>query len=214
MQVGIFSDIHGSLPALQSVWQALGERGLAAGVALNAGDNVGYGAFPEECIAFLRGHPNILGVRGNYDKNVALFPERQSEYRKKWGRARPEKFHAIACDSAAISGGSRAWLLGLPAEQEITLEGVRVLLTHYAPGVKEGLGHWTPGSRLRDLARATQARVVVCGHTHTPFVREEGGVLWVNPGSVGRALWGGPRFAVLSLSPDAPPSATLHTVKI
>ena len=63
--------------------------------------------------------------------------------------------------------------------------GVRVLLTHYAPGSKEGLGRWTPASRLAELAGQTDARVVVCGHTHSPFVREAGGVLFVNPGSAG-----------------------------
>ena len=28
-------------------------------------------------------------------------------------------------------------------------------------------------------------RLVVFGHTHEPFIREEGGVLWMNPGSAG-----------------------------
>jgi putative phosphoesterase len=34
-------------------------------------------------------------------------------------------------------------------------------------------------------ARARAARVVVSGHSHKPLVREEGGMLFVNPGSAG-----------------------------
>lgn len=211
MQYGVFSDIHGSCDALEAVWYALETAGLANRPVLNAGDNVGYGDAPEACIQFLRARPNIVTVRGNYDKSVAHFPERDAEYRKKWGRARPEKYEALRRDSVAISEGSRRWLLELPPEAELELDGVRVLITHYAPGVKEGLGRWTSDARLRELAQETSAQVVVCGHTHTPFVREVGGVLWVNPGSLGRSWDGRARYAVLTLADGQPPSAVLKS---
>ncbi len=212
MQVGVFSDVHGDLPALLAVWDTLQARGLTDGPILNAGDSVGYGQQPDECVQFLRERPNILTVQGNYDKNVARFPERAEEYARKWGRSRPAKYEALRDGSLALSEASRAWLLHLPAELSLTLAGIPILLTHYAPAVKEGLGSWTPDSRLRELAACTDARVVVCGHTHTPFVREAGGVLFVNPGTVGRPLWGKPAFAVLMLEPDAPPAAQLASL--
>lgn len=211
VRIGVFGDVHGSLADLTAIWQALANLGLSEGPVLNAGDNVGYGDDPEGCVAFLRAHPNVVTVQGNYDKNVALYPERCAEYRKKWGRARPEKFEALRRDSEVISDDTRSWLLGLPKEVTVTLGGVRVLLTHYAPGSKEGLGRWTPDSRLAELAGQTDARVVVCGHTHSPFVREAGGVLFVNPGTVGRSLYGRPSYAVLTLAADRPPSAALRS---
>ncbi len=201
MQYGVFSDIHGNLAALAAVWYALTEAGLIDRPVLNAGDTVGYGESPEACVQFLRAHPGIVTVRGNYDKNVAQFPEREAEYQKKWGKARPEKYEALRRDSAVISDETRRWLLDLPREAELTLDGVPVLITHYAPGSKEGLGRWTPDSRLWELAGETAAKVVVCGHTHTPFVRDVGGVLWVNPGSAGRGWGSRPGYAVLTLEP-------------
>lgn len=211
MQFGVISDIHGNLRALEAVWRAFEQAGLSERPVLNAGDNVVYGPAPEECVRFLRAHPNIVTVQGNYDRNVALFPEREAEYRKKWGRSRPPKFEALRADSAVISDETRVWLLDLPREVEFTLEGVRVLVTHYAPGSKEGLGRWTEDRRLAELADDTDAQVVVCGHTHTPFVRCVGGVLWVNPGALGRSYFdSAASYAVLTLTAGQPPAAQIQ----
>ena len=211
MQYGVFSDIHGNLSSLEAVWRALEAAGLTNRPVFNAGDTVGYGDAPEACVRFLRARPTIVNVRGNYDKHVAVFPEREAEYRKKWGRSRPEKYEAIRRDSEAVSDETRQWLQDLPGEFETTLDGVPVLMTHYAPGSQEGLGRWTPDSRLAELAQITTAQVILCGHTHTPFVRAVGGVLWVNPGSLGRSWDGRFRYTVLTLEPGLLPSAQLKS---
>lgn len=213
MQYGVFSDIHGDLKALIAVWKAFEKWGLTEGgrPVFNAGDNVGYGPAPEECVQFLRARPNVVCVRGNYDKNVALFPEREEEYRKRWGQPRPDKLAAIGHDSETISAEARQWLLDLPGEVEVTLEGVPLLMTHYSPSSKHGLGRWTPDAQLREIAGHTRAKVVLCGHTHSAFVRSVGGVLWVNPGSAGRALDRRPHCAILTLEPGHAPAARLKT---
>jgi len=209
LQYAVLADIHGNFAACETVWRALEAAGLTGQTVLNAGDNVGYGSSPEACIQFLQVHSNIVTVRGNYDKNVALFPEREAEYRKKWGRVRPEKYEALRHDSETISEESRRWLRDLPGEAALTLDGISLLLTHYAPGCKRGLGAWTTDNELRELAAETSARVVVCGHTHTPFVRSVGGVLWVNPGSLGRSFDGRFRYAILTLDAAQEPQAQL-----
>lgn len=210
MQIAAICDIHGNLEALQAVWVELDRLGLSDGIVLNGGDNVGYGPEPEETVRFLRRQSNILNVRGNYDKHVAAFADKSAKYRHKWARSRPPKYRALETASQAISAETRSWLAGLPREQEIVIEGIRILLTHYAPGRKEGLGLWTSLSHLEDVADAITARVVVCGHTHTPFVRSVGGVLFVNPGTVGKSLLDRPTFAVVNLELDRPPSAEIR----
>lgn len=209
--MGIISDIHGSADALRRVWNALDARGLTQGLVLNAGDNVGYGDDPQGCIDFLRERPTLLTVQGNYDRHVARYPEREAEFARKWGRARPDKLAAIAHDSAGITPEGRAWLLGLPRELDINIGGIPILMTHYAPHSKEGLGRWTPVSRLAEYACRTAAQVVVVGHTHSPFARRAGGALFVNPGTVGRAFGGRPSYAVLTWNSSHPPSAELFT---
>lgn len=210
MQLGVISDIHGNARALEQVWQKLAALGVTDRSIFNAGDHVGYGDDPEGCVRFLRAHPQIVSVQGNYDRHVANFPEKQAELFRKWGKSRPEKYRAIEQDSSAISDESRVWLRDLPREQELTVEGVKIVLTHYSPGSKAGLGTWTPTRHLEELAGQTDAEVVICGHTHTPFVRRAGGVLWVNPGTVGRSWHRRASFAILDLEPGEAPSATLH----
>ncbi len=213
VQSALLSDIHADLRALTAVWNAFDAEGLTGRPVLNAGDTVGYGPDPEACVQFLREHPSCVSVKGNYDKNVALFPQCEAEYRKKWAKPRPDKFQTLRDSSAAITNETRQWLLDLPGEAHLILEGFPIVVTHYAPGSKEGLGTWTPDARLAVLAATTDAKVVLCGHTHTPFVRRVGGILWVNPGSLGRDFNGKSRYAVLTLEPGLPPSAELRFVE-
>jgi putative phosphoesterase len=73
-----------------------------------------------------------------------------------------------------VVGGNNdrgAWADPLRETEEVTLGGVRILVIH----------------DLKDLAAASLAnvRVVISGHSHKPLVKDEGGVLFVNPGSAG-----------------------------
>ncbi|MBA2964590.1 MULTISPECIES: metallophosphoesterase family protein [Ramlibacter] len=65
-----------------------------------------------------------------------------------------------------------AWAERLPLTATVQLGGIGIYVLH----------------DIADLARhpaPAGARVVVSGHSHRPLVREEGGVLFVNPGSAG-----------------------------
>ncbi|BDI32209.1 phosphoesterase [Capsulimonas corticalis] len=212
MRIGVLSDIHGDLAALSRVWAQLAREGLTTGIVLNAGDNVGYGKSPEKCVQFLRDHPNIVNVRGNYDKHVALFPERREKYQKKWGRLRPDKYATLRDSSAAISDPSRAWLAALPDFEIVDAGVAQIFLTHYSPGSKEGLGDWTPESRLAELARNTEARIVVSGHTHSAFAGYGGGTLFLNPGTVGRNWNKRAEYAILTLDDNLSTRVELKSI--
>jgi len=82
VRIGVISDIHGDLSALQAVWAALERDGLARDLILNAGDTVGYGPAPEECVAFVRARTISRAYAGNYDKNVRPFPRKPRRSRK------------------------------------------------------------------------------------------------------------------------------------
>lgn len=65
-----------------------------------------------------------------------------------------------------------------------------LLLTHgHTHGVKAGLAEY------RLYARRLNARAALFGHTHTPYLSEEDGLLLLNPGAAANG-----RFALMTLS--------------
>ncbi|MBM3314048.1 metallophosphoesterase, partial [candidate division WOR-3 bacterium] len=64
MRIGIFSDVHGNLEALEAVLRRLKEEGAERYVC--CGDIVGYGPDPNRCIEIVRAL-GCLCVAGNHD---------------------------------------------------------------------------------------------------------------------------------------------------
>jgi hypothetical protein len=57
MKIALLGDIHANLPALEATLCHAGQNGADA--IWNAGDSIGYGAFPNEVISILRGEKAI-----------------------------------------------------------------------------------------------------------------------------------------------------------
>src|SRR5687768_10942544 len=64
MRLGIFSDVHANLEALQAVLNTCQQEFIDRYVCL--GDTVGYGANPNECCQIIRDLTNMV-VMGNHD---------------------------------------------------------------------------------------------------------------------------------------------------
>jgi putative phosphoesterase len=95
---------------------------------------------------------------------------------------------------------AKGFMRELPFELRFDVGTAAVHLVHGSPRkINEYLFEDKPASLYERLAAAEEADVLVFGHTHRPWVREHGGVLSVNGGSVGKPKDGDPRaaFAVL-----------------
>jgi uncharacterized protein len=81
---------------------------------------------------------------------------------------------AVIGPVTAVRGNNdrEPWAASLPETQLLQLGGVTIFVIHNLEQLK---------------ARGCPAgvRVVVSGHSHKPIIREQGGVLYVNPGSAG-----------------------------
>ena len=198
MKVALIGDVHANLPALEAVLAHAREREVEA--IWNVGDFVGYGAFPDEVVRRLR-QVEAVSIVGNYDLKVLKFPHKQ----EKWKQSKqPEKWLAFKWAYENLSDESRNYLSSLPQEVRLEIAGKSILLTHASPASnEEPLTTDTPQERMQELAHLAQADVVVCGHSHQHFVRQVGGVWFINTGSVGRSDDGDPRaaYAILRLQP-------------
>ena len=196
MNVALLGDVHANLPALEAVLAHARDQGAEA--IWNAGDFVGYGAFPDEVVQRLQ-QENALSILGNYDIKVLGFKQKKKKRRK---RKQLERYLAFKWARENLSKKSRKYLRFLTREIRLKVKGQRILLTHGSPASnEEALTPGTPEKRLRELAQMAKVDVVVCGHSHQPFVRQVDGVWFINTGSVGRPDDGDPRacYAILQI---------------
>jgi putative phosphoesterase len=200
-RVAVITDIHANLPALEAVLEHIEERGVDA--IYCGGDLVGYGPHPNEVCALIedRGIPTIYG---NYDYAIGRDEEDCGcAYRDQHDRELGQQ--SIAWTLEHTDERSKAFMRGLPFDLRFELGGRRVRLVHGSPRkVNEYLFEDKPARTFERIAAGADCDVLVFGHTHQPWVREYGGVLFVNCGSVGKPKDGDPRaaFALLESEED------------
>ena len=208
MRIGVISDVHANLHALEAVLAAL--DGDAPDAIWCLGDVVGYGPRPNECCELVAARCDLCLV-GNHDL-VAL------------GAADVaiEEFNVDAAAAArwtaeALSDGSRSFLASL--QPSATADGVD--LFHASP--RDPVWEYVLSEHAARVALAlTSAPLVLVGHSHVALAlvladeRLTGGLApdgteigladgrWViNPGAVGQPRDGDPRAAYALLDTEA-----------
>ena len=200
-RVAVITDIHANLPALEAALARIEELGVDK--VYCGGDLVGYGPHPNEVCRLIeeRGIPTIYG---NYDYAIARDREDCGcAYRDPHDRALGER--SVAWTLSHADARSKGFMRELPFDLRFDLGGRRVRLVHGSPRkVNEYLFEDKPARTFERIAAGADCDVLVFGHTHKPWIREHGGVLFVNCGSVGKPKDGDPRaaFALLDASAE------------
>ena len=183
-RVTIFGDIHGNLPALESVLADMDAQGLTPLYCL--GDLVGYGTFPNEVIEMIR-QLNIPTLMGNYDQGVGNSSDDCGcAYTSKEAEALGKR--SIAWTNEHTTADNKLYLRQLTDQIPLQLGGLRVRLVHGSPRkINEYLYEERPDATMERLLDLADADVLVCGHTHIPYHRIlPSGRHVVNAGSVGK----------------------------
>ena len=196
MRTAVITDIHANLPALEAALARIDEIGVDATYC--GGDLVGYGPHPNEVCARIE-ELAIATIYGNYDYAIARdLEDCGCAYVTAHDRELGQR--SVDWTLARTDARSKAFMAGLPFDLRFDVGSHRVRLVHGSPRrVNEYLFEDKPASLYERLANQADCDVLVFGHTHKPWMREYGGVLFVNCGSVGKPKDGDPRgaFAVL-----------------
>ena len=204
-RLAALSDVHGNATAMEAVLKDVARE--KPDVLMVAGDLVLNGPEPGLVVDVLRAlaDDGALIVQGNTDIAVADFD---------YSAAYPWMIDGVPdaiVDAAewahdALGPQRVDWLRRLPAERRWRIdEETLVLVCHGSPGSQtagfdQGLD---PNVTIERVAR-TDARVIVCGHTHLPEVRDLGWKLIVNAGSAGYVFDGDPTasWALIDIDDD------------
>lgn len=173
MKLGVISDIHADLRALEAALDLLGEHGAKAIIC--AGDLVERG-FDGDAVVRLFRQRKIPSVGGNHDRD-ALF--NQAWMRQNMEIDRPEVRKRL------LQTETLDYLRALPQTLRTTAQGMRILVAHGTPSKKdEYLFSRSPEARFKVIAAESRADIIILGHTHEPMQTRIGGVWFLNPGSV------------------------------
>ena len=203
MRIAVLSDIHGNLPALEAVLEAL----QPYDAIWQLGDVVGYGPQPDEVVARLADE-NASGVRGNHD--AAALGDLDTDSFNDDART------AVEWTAERIEQSTRDWLAQLP---QVAVEDPFTLV-HGSPRDPTWEYIFTASIARANLS-AFETEHALAGHTHIPIVyREKGGRMEgiavdngdqlklgsqrviANPGSVGQPRDGDPRASAMILDTD------------
>ena len=184
-RLAVLSDVHGNATALAAVRKAIDAS--KPDFVLIAGDHALNGPDPAAAVDGIREleAKGAFVVQGNTDIAVADF-----DYAAAFPwfiDGPPDSFRAAAEWAHEQLGDERLdWLRRLPAERRVWVDDTLVLVTHASPGSQTaGFDqNLDPAATLELMAR-TDARIVACGHTHVPEVRDFGYRMIVNDGSAG-----------------------------
>jgi len=192
-RIAAFSDVHGNLAALESVRAAIAKA--APDVVLVAGDLVLNGPEPAATVDALREleASGAIIVQGNTDVAVADFDYAAAF--PAYTDGVPDAIVAGAEWAHETIGAERIdWLRRLPAERRVRAEDdTLVLACHASPGSQTaGFDQSLDPTVVIERVARTDARVIVCGHTHLPEVRDLGWKVIVNDGSAGYVFDGDP----------------------
>jgi predicted phosphodiesterase len=197
MRYGIFADIHSNLEAFKAVLKVLNREKVDK--YLCAGDVVGYGANPQECIDKIK-EENITTVAGNHDWGaVELFSKNYFN---------PAAYEAILWTKNNLDEVARLFLGSL----QLVLQSEDLTLVHGTLVKPEEFDYLLDIDAASETFELLETKLCFVGHSHAPgvFVKENGNILYleensleikngnkyiINVGSVGQPRDGDPRAA-------------------
>lgn len=184
MLIGLISDVHANVLALEAVLGDLRRAGATSVLCL--GDLVGYGPAPNETIDLLR-TSGVVCTLGEADERIAYdFATRASragvaDQTIEWTRTVIESRHV-------------QWLRELPVQRRIDTPAGRLRWFHgSAEDPADRLNLQQDPVSLARLLNRHRCTILSCGGSHVPYFRKVASAGWViNPGSVGLSLNGEP----------------------
>jgi putative phosphoesterase len=207
MRILLLADIHGNFPALQAIDTFFANTEFDH--IVNCGDSVVYAPFANEVIQWLIEH-KAISILGNTDKKVNKLLRGKSFKKPSNPEKRIMYTHtaeqlSVACGHYLLSLSMSAELLLFPQAETPKNKQHLLGVFHGSPAKPhEFIFDTTPQNRFLELAQQYPYKIIVTGHSHSPYHYEVNSTHFINPGSTGRMFDGNPAAscAVLHIADD------------
>src|SRR5690348_5061575 len=184
MRVAALYDIHGNLPALESVLEELQHFTVDR---IIVGGDVLSGPMQVECIERLRAlSVPVHCLMGNTDREVIA--ARHGNENKKLP---PFAQEMLRWSASQLAPEHEQWIASWPKTVTLQISSLGTVLFCQATPLDDNeiFVVRTDEARMMPIFDVAKADVVVCGHTHMQFDRMVGKTRVVNAGSVGMPFW-------------------------
>jgi predicted phosphodiesterase len=183
----VVSDVHSNLTALERIIDDAGRFDAV----ICAGDIVGYGPDPGDCVETLKGL-EVRSASGNHDVGVTTGEGPTSHFNV-------HAAEAVNINRRLLNQAQLRWLERLPRGLDLDIGGVKASVFHGSPDrpIWEYVFPSEAQLRAGEFFEATGADLLILGHTHVPFVHRLDGRVLLNPGSVGQPRDGDPRASYM-----------------
>lgn len=176
MKIGIITDVHSNLLALDAVIQKFKRENCDTIIC--CGDIIGIGPYPEQTVQYMMSLPNLICVRGNHDHyQFRGLPDRITE---------SEKLHHL-WNKSLLSASSMNFLKELPLKSDLSVSGHTVSVLHYSVDSENRYGFVKNPTKndLQNLFLGVDGEIKCYGHDHKRFICQIGKKWYINVGSCG-----------------------------
>ncbi len=174
MRIAVVGDIHGEIACLKNALDDLNMRNIDA--VFSTGDLVDTEQNAKEIILLCR-QGKIISVKGNHDEMTA--------------------------ESSICDPDSKAYLARLPFSFGFRVFGWSITIIHGSQSKNTEYLYEDSPATQHFLDNAAQHSVLICGHTHIPYIKNHGSVYVMSPGSISRPKAPAhPSYLILELTPS------------
>lgn len=188
MRIAVLSDIHSNFHALSAVTEDAKKRCVDWWIFL--GDYISDCPYPHRTVEFLKdfaGNNPCKFIRGN--REDYMLSQRNSPANWEYG----SKTGALRYCFENLTDSDLDWLETMPISRRVELPGCEAfMICHGSPDSINYLFHTNTRQAEEMISRLGEygCRMLLCGHSHIPYIFRRKDRMLVNPGALGMPVNG------------------------
>lgn len=185
MKLGIITDIHSNIQALNAVLKEFDK--LKVEKIVCSGDIIGIGPNPEETVqALIQRKHMLIVVRGNHEQYLLEgLPEEIHDDKRKMNT---DEIENHKWTHSKLSENSKKFISEFKISNIIKVENKKIYIIHYPSDEKGMYKIHIKNPTIKqneDMFSGIDADIFIYGHTHTYSINNENNKWYINSGSLG-----------------------------